>query len=185
MKKILSAILIILLLISCGNNTNVKRDYKMLKSQKITIPNDIDIEVLVNGKDTVINDFMDSELKVVIYTDSISCNTCSISTIANWTSLLDYAKTFNNQLKYYFIFTPKKNDDYSVRFALKTAHFDYPVILDTKGEFEKLNPHLPENKMMHTFLLDKDNNVIMVGNPLNSIKMEELFKKTIEEILSE
>ena len=183
MGKILSVISIILLLISCDNNSDVEKDYKMLKSEIITFPTNI--EVLVNGKDTIINDFMDSELKLVIYTDSILCNTCSIKSIANWTYLLDYAKVFNNKLKYYFIFSPKVNDYYSVRFALKTAQFDYPVILDAKGEFKRINPHLPDNKMFHTFLLDKDHNVIMVGNPLSSIKMEELFKKTAEKILND
>ena len=97
-----------------------------------------------------------------------------------WEYLLEYAEKFDNRLKFYFIFSPKKNDEYSVQLQLKNTYFNYPIILDTKGEFAKLNPHLPENKAMHTFLLDKDNNVILVGNPLLNSKIEKLFKTTVE-----
>ena len=61
--------------------------------------------------------------------------------------------------------------------------FDYPILLDTLREFEKLNPHLPKNRALHTFLLDENNNVILVGNPLHNKKIEEMFYKIVEEKL--
>ncbi|MFI3306556.1 MAG: hypothetical protein R3Y68_08625 [Rikenellaceae bacterium] len=63
--------------------------------------------------------------------------------------------------------------------------FDYPIIIDSIGEFERLNPHLPKNKAMHTFLLDENNNVVLVGNPLNNPKIEKMFKEIVEEKLDE
>lgn len=66
---------------------------------------------------------------------------------------------------------------------MKNNSLDYPVLLDTLGEFEKLNPHLPKNKALHTFLLDENNNVILVGNPLHNKKIEEMFNKIVEEKL--
>ena len=52
---------------------------------------------------------------------------------------------------------------------------------DREGQFEKLNPHLPKNKVLHTFLLDENNNVILVGNPLHNKKIEKMFYKIVEE----
>lgn len=37
--------------------------------------------------------------------------------------------------------------------------------------------------MLHTFLLDEDNKVILVGNPLHNKKIEEMFYKIVEEKL--
>lgn len=37
---------------------------------------------------------------------------------------------------------------------------------------------------MHTFLLDKNNNVILVGNPLVNKEIEKLFYKRTQELLS-
>lgn len=48
---------------------------------------------------------------------------------------------------------------------------------------EIMNPHLPKNKALHTFLLDENNNVILVGNPLHNKKIEKIFYKIVEEKL--
>ena len=38
-----------------------------------------------------------------------------------------------------------------------------------------MNMHLPDNNMLHSFLLDKENRVVLVGSPLQNDKMEKLF----------
>ena len=58
----------------------------------------------------------------------------------------------------------------NLELMISNTMFDYPILLDTLGEFEKLNPHLPKNGTFHTFLLDENNNVILVGNPLRNKK---------------
>lgn len=183
MVKLLIIISTTLFFLACGNSGEIKRDVKLLQSKNILFPSDI--EILIKGKDTVINDFMDSQLKLVVYTDSTGCSSCSINQFHRWNNLLSYAEGFNNRLKYYFIFSPKKNDVHSIKFELRTALFDYPVILDSKSEFEKLNPHLPKNKALHTFLLDKDNNVILVGSPLGNPAIEKLFKTMTADLLDD
>ena len=66
---------------------------------------------------------------------------------------------------------------------IKNSRFNYPIILDTLGQFAKLNPHLPKNKALHTFLLDENNNVILVGNPLHNKKIKEMFYRIVEDRL--
>lgn len=62
--------------------------------------------------------------------------------------------------------------------AINSYKFDCPVIIDLNYEFKKLNPHIPENYLYHTFLLDTANNVILVGNPTNNGKiMNVLYEK--------
>jgi len=61
--------------------------------------------------------------------------------------------------------------------------FDYPVLIDTLGEFEKLNVHLPKDRAFHTFLLDENNNVILVGDPLYNKMIRKMFYKIVEEKL--
>lgn len=45
----------------------------------------------------------------------------------------------------------------------------------------KQNTCIPVDKMFHAFLLDENNNVLLVGNPLENEKIEELFWKIVEE----
>ncbi len=55
--------------------------------------------------------------------------------------------------------------------------------MDTLNEFAKLNPHLPKNRVLRTFLLDENNKVMLVGNPLHNKKIEDMFYKIVEEKL--
>ncbi len=44
-------------------------------------------------------------------------------------------------------------------------------------------PQLPSNPMLHTFLLDENNEVLVVGNPLDNEKIDRMFWRTMKEKL--
>jgi len=56
--------------------------------------------------------------------------------------------------------------------------FDYPVFIDIKGTINDLN-HFPQAAQYQCFLLDKDNKVLMIGNPVMNSKIRELYKSQI------
>lgn len=127
---------------------------------------------------------LQERLKYIVYSDSVNCSSCAINQMELWNPLLEYSKNYKGQLNFYFIFSPAEKDIKGVKHALiKNSEFDYPIFLDTLGMFEKLNPHLPKNKALHAFLLDDNNNVVLVGNLLHSKKVKELFYKIVEEKL--
>ena len=49
----------------------------------------------------------------------------------------------------------------------------------TKGP----TPQLPSNPMLHTFLLDENNEVLVVGTPLENEKIDRMFWRTVKEKL--
>ena len=53
------------------------------------------------------------------------------------------------------------------------------VYLDTCNAFLEANPQIPDNELFHTFVINNEGKVLMVGNPFQSKKMEALFKKVI------
>lgn len=59
----------------------------------------------------------------------------------------------------------------------------YPIYMDTTGIFHRTNPQLPSNPMLHTFLLDENNEVLVVGNPLENEKIDRMFWRTVKEKL--
>ena len=130
------------------------------------------------------HDTLQKEIECIVYSDSVSCTPCAINKMYLWNSFLDYSKSYNGQLNFYFIFCPARKDFQEMKLALiKNSRFNYPIILDTLGQFAKLNPHLPKNKALHTFLLDENNNVILVGNPLHNKKIKEMFDQIVEDRL--
>lgn len=178
MKYIL--IINLIVFFSCNNNT-MKKKLSILTSQSINLP--VKAKVTYNGIDTVMNDMFESELKLIAYTDSTGCLSCRINKMNMWIPFLKYAEMYDGRLKFYFIYHPTL-DIRILRDAMMLNPIDYPVIIDEKGSFEKLNPHLPKDEIFHTFLLDENNNVILVGNPLYNKEIEKLFYKKTQELLT-
>lgn len=174
-------IIVCLVIISCNEGTNVKKDLAKLCLKPIKIPTNIIVNY--NGKDSLMDDFLTADLKFVIYFDSTNCISCFSNKLDVWQLMFKYADLFNGELKFYFIFYPPKNGRDGLNIELRNLKMNYPVLIDEKGDFERLNPHLPKNKQLHTFLLDENNNVILVGNPLNNKEVEKLFYAKTQELL--
>ncbi len=179
MKKPLILTALLCAMLSCGGGVESQMD--SLMAQEISLPRKA--QTTFAGKDTVIQDYFDSELKMVVYSDSLSCNSCALKGLYAWGDLVEYAKGFDGKLKFYFIFNPPHNEN--IRIPLRNALLPYPMLLDSEGEFSSINPHLPANRALHTFLLDKDNNVVLVGSPLNNPKIGTMFKDIVEKELGE
>ena len=143
MKQVLF-ILFLVFVFSCSNKNKLKQDLAQLQSREISIPLD-KMQHQVNGIDTLITDFADSELKLVIYSDSSACSSCAIQKIHLWDSFIEDAEKYQGRLKFYFLFSPAENDLITANLALRTNRFNYPVFIDSDGVFAKQNPHLPKN----------------------------------------
>ncbi len=167
----------VLSLISCRNR--IKQDIEKLTSTPITLP--LNIDIVVNGRDSLITNYYDSEYKLIIYADPDGCASCSVAKLYLWDPLIKYSETFNNRLKFYYIFGTQ--DSKKIKATLMSNDFSYPVLIDESMEFERLNPHIPKNKSMHTFLLDNNNNVLLIGDPLINKDVEKMFKDIVEEEL--
>jgi hypothetical protein len=61
---------------------------------------------------------------------------------------------------------------------LKQYDFEYPVCIDLKDSLNALN-HFPPNESFHTFLLDRTNKVVAIGNPILNPQIKELYLKII------
>ena len=167
----------------CNDDTRVmKEKIGILKQNKISLPLERMKYICHRsmGENTQIN----KSLKFVSYSDSMACSSCAVDKLYTWIDLIRKTESYENKLGYYFIFFPKMKEWANVEFVISTlSHFNYPVYMDTLGIFERSNPHLPHNQMFHTFLLDENNNVLLVGNPLDNEKIEEMFWQIVEKKL--
>ncbi len=173
MKHIAFATILILLCCCENKKEEIRHNIEKFKSQPISLS--LDKMQLYYKADN--NDIVEKDLKLIVYVDSTMCSSCYLKSIDRWYYMLDslYAKSDN--FESIFIMSPKKAEVNDIKYKLDFLRFDYPVYLDSVGIFDANNPHMPKESMYHTFLLDKRNYVLVVGNPLND-------KKTSEKILS-
>ena len=130
----------------------------------------------IQGKDTVNFEFKDADYKVVTYIDSVGCTSCKLQ-LHRWKEMVAEVDSLTDgRVPFLFYFHPK--DMKELRYLTRRDNFTYPVCLDERDELNRLN-QFPSDMTFQTFLLDKENKVVAIGNPILNPKVKELYLKLI------
>lgn len=176
MNKIIDLlVLAMLLLSSCqeSKKENITQLVSEWMGSKIVYPEDLTFTLW--GNDTVVDR---TPYTIVTYADSVGCISCKLQ-LANWlTYLAEIKEQVPEKVKVHFIFHPKDPKELAV--LLKQNKFNYPVCIDENDSFNKLN-HLSSIMAFQTFLLNKDNEVIAIGNPIYNPKIKEFYMDLIKD----
>ncbi|WP_459190096.1 DUF1573 domain-containing protein [Parabacteroides sp. APC149_11_2_Y6] len=176
MKQLLLIFSLLLLVSSCKENEKerITRLVNEWQGKEILFPKDITFTRFVT--DTVDYQIPQSQYKVLIYIDSIGCTSCKLQ-LPKWKKLIEYVDSAtNSQVPFLFFFQSK--DDKELRYILKVDKFDRPVCVDHRNKLNLLNK-FPADIMFQTFLLDKDNKVIALGNPIHNSAVKDLYLKQL------
>lgn len=126
----------------------------------------------IQGKDTVDFEFGNADYKVVTYIDSVGCTSCKLQ-LPRWKKLVAEVDSLTDgNVPFLFYFHPK--DMKELRYLTRRDDFTYPVCFDEQDELNGLN-RFPSDMTFQTFLLDKDNKVVAMGNPVLNPKVKELY----------
>jgi len=118
----------------------------------------------------------DAEYKVLVYVDSVGCTSCKLQ-LPKWKKLIAHIDSAtNSNIPFIFVFQSK--DDRELWYILKRDNFDRPVCIDRNNRFDELN-QFPQDITFQTFLLDKDNKVKVIGNPVHNLAVRDLYLKQI------
>ena len=131
----------------------------------------------IQGKDTVDFEFGNAEYKVVTYIDSVGCTSCKLQ-LSRWKEFMAEVDSLpHGNVPFLFYFHPK--DMKELRYITRREACVYPGCFDGKDDFNRLN-NFPSEMMFQTFLLDKENRVIAIGNPVQNPKVKELYLNLIK-----
>lgn len=126
----------------------------------------------VQGKDTVDFSFADADYKVLTYIDSVGCASCKLQ-LPRWKEWVHVVDSLTGgKVPFIFYFHPK--DMKELRYLTRRDGFSYPVCFDEKDELNRLN-RFPTEMTFQTFLLDRDNRVVAIGNPVHNPKVKDLY----------
>ena len=138
------------------------------------------LDYFYEGNDTTSNIIDKHSVKMLVYFDSKECSSCNVRHISDWSEILKYNKWTRGKIGVIFLFSPNYKEYNEVKHAINNMNLDsLIIILDKDENFIKINPNIPKSKRYHTFLLDDNNKVILVGSPIKNKNMWELYKKEI------
>lgn len=153
----------------------LETELRLFKEKAITFPDNMLVKVC-DGQLPPDTTLLNRSSKMVIYVGKDGCTDCKLR------SLLPI---------YMFILENKHRRNFGVVIILNTAdreateklltdiRFRQTVFYDLDGSFERLNPHLPSGEDFHTFLLNKENKVVLIGNPTHNERLNKLYLREI------
>ena len=172
MRKIVTLIMCVWMLASCQESREeaMRRLVNEWNGKEIKFPSRS--VFTIQGKDTVDFEFVDADYKVVTYIDSVGCTSCKLQ-LPRWKQLIEEVDSLTGgSVPFLFYFHPK--DLKELRYYTRRDDFTYPVCFDEKDELNQLN-QFPSDMTFQTFLLDKGNKVVAMGNPVLNPKVKELY----------
>lgn len=160
----------------------VQRKVEQMQASVMAIPYE---EMECWATDSVISGspWNKAKLKLVHYVDSATCSSCYLQKIALKKNLFSMETFSNNEFYNVFIISPDRKSKETLRSKYREKLIPQTIFVDTANVFMKANANIPSESMFHTFLLDENNKVVLVGNPMLNNKIEDMMISILEEKL--
>ena len=171
----MATLLLAIIFIGCKHMPSPKD----MLHRELHLPNIDSLEILYGKTDSAIT-LHSNNPKIVSYYNLAGCMSCRLKELRNWRCRimeLEHSNTLNAD--FIFLFRADSDNEHFMEEFRQTG-FNHTVLLDTDGEFERLN-ELPKDSRYHTFLLDNNNRIILVGSPVYNAPFWERYKTRIKE----
>lgn len=174
MKPIIYLFILFLFIAGCKDKKQkeIIRIVSEWQGKEILFPENLIFTQYV--KDTVDYRIPESEYKILVFVDSLDCTSCKLQ-LEKWKTFISEINTImNGEVPFLFFF--QSNNYEELYYLFKRERFDHPVCIDSMNEMDRLN-NFSYNPTFQTFLLNRANEVILVGNPIYSARMKDLYLK--------
>lgn len=174
-KKFLLLSFLILSVFSCYQLT-IQDAYSQWIGKIIKIPVNLSFFV----KDSIFSIAITQHpLKLLLYTDSTGCISCKLK-LREWQFFNEQLDTLTDKRVTTFIVLASTQK--RLKQDLLKVDYHYPISIDYYDSTNILN-HFIKDDRFRCFLLDENNKVILIGNPVQNPKIKELYLRTISERL--
>lgn len=130
---------------------------------------------IFNGKDST---FASAPTKkLIIFVDSTSCSSCFIGRLTDYFEFNDSLAKI--QAPMLVILHPIQARLHDIISQLYRERFPFWCIVDSLGTFIDRNPDISNNRLLHTFTVNDDDDILLVGDPTQNQKIQNLFFQVI------
>lgn len=165
--------------VSNRNEANIVAEWV---GKEINIPEQMKFQIIDEEIDI---DMLAYDYKIVNYVDSNGCTSCRMK-LPLWKEVIDELHSLPD-ISLGCLTIINTSDKNEIESLLKRDVYLHPIAVDSNNIFAQLN-ELPKRLEYNTFLLDADNKVLAIGNPVLNPKIKELYKRIIlngeDELLS-
>ena len=131
----------------------------------------------------------ENTVKLIQYHSAEDCSTCQVGVLDGW---LNFNRLYDGGDKFMLFVVMAAIPDIEKRSRqieeierYKADHgVGYHMFVDRDDNFFKSHSNIFGNEKYRTILVDRNNDVVMVGDPVSNPKINELFMKTVANMLA-
>lgn len=169
--------LLISVLFSCNNDNRIIHEISTMIGRRITFPEDY-LWIPPHQAQRA-EKYLKEDIKVITFIDNLSCTDCGIKALHYWVAEM---KKIDKDVAYIVIIQTENRDELEMMADLVKQ--DIPFMLYLTDSF-KTNNNLNVLARNKTFLLNKENKIVLVGEPFGNEKLAQLYKKNIASLKKE
>lgn len=171
-NKVLIFIVLLYFIYSCNNrNKKIEGELSQIIGKKIELIDTLSNYSIDKG---LYKEVIPHQMKIISYIDG-SCGSCLYS-LANWKELI-MSREFKNVSFRLYVKTYNLNQ---LSLILKEIDFHYSIVVDFQNRFYQKN-NIQDEINYQTFLVDKENKILLVGNPLFSNEIKKMYLDVISQ----
>lgn len=166
------------LLVSCKNSKeeNIIHLLNEWNEKTIRFPKNLNLISYIDTNSVVRFGEIKKEYTILHYVDNSGCVSCKLQ-LSEWDKLIKELDSIgSHNINCLISFFPMRKKE--LLKSLKINRFKHYVYIDERDSLNRLN-NFPKEDAFRTFLLDNNDKVIAVGNPIHNPNVKELYLKII------
>ena len=170
-----------LIILVCFGCTKTKKANKILEKQIATLKDDCiifpnDMIPFCLGNEYPDTTLLDRSFKMIVYIDKEGCTNCKLRSLI---PLYMFMTEYRNLENFGVIIILNTNNIDSAKQIIKEINFSATVFFDLNNSFKLLNPHIPQEERLQTFLINENGHVLLVGSPIRNSSLRDLYLEQI------
>lgn len=164
-----------LLLTACSANSETERYACLVEEwlgRTIEFPS---VMIDATTGDTI--DICNADFTMLTYIDSTGCTGCRLK-LPLWTKFIESLDSIAGDYEVLPIIAVNAKDDRELSYLIRRDAYCYPVIDDKADSLNLLN-HFPELPIFRSLLLNRNKQVIAIGNPTTNNAVADLYRSLI------
>lgn len=122
-------------------------------------------------------DILKKVFKILFYVDSSECFKCK-ARLTDWNKLIyDYNQLYSGKVGFLFLYNVTNEKE--VYQLLEYERFNYPIIIGNQANAINQLNNFSKNSDFQCLLLNKENKIISIGNPITNPEISLLYRKYI------
>lgn len=150
------------LMLSCNRRNTEERDrtYDRFLSSVVDVPYD---RMVFVGQDSLWR--TQSPYVYVCYADSVTCSSCLATHLSVWQAFDEQLAELSDSCHLCLVIPGDTSTVETVNHVLFYTQYQLNLYVDTTGVFLQSNPLVDSLRLLHSFLIDNDGHVLLVGDP--------------------